>query len=124
MPVDLLRHDRGLVPDQVGNRLDIAVIEDIQIRLHQTVLYNSIYQVDDQLLVNQHAYGIPAAHAPVFTFRKTAGSAIWPLPTLSLRTHLTVRQGISLTSRWVRSAGLSRWLTAREFDSCADAKVH
>jgi hypothetical protein len=29
------------------------------------VLYNSIYCADGQLLVNQHAYGIPAAQAPV-----------------------------------------------------------
>ena len=43
--------------------------ENVQIRLHQTVLYNSIYRADDQLLVNQHAYGIPAAHAPVFCLR-------------------------------------------------------
>jgi len=30
------------------------------------VLYNSIYRADDQLLVNQHTYGILAAQAPVF----------------------------------------------------------
>ena len=29
-----------------------------EIRLHRAVLYNSIYQADDQLLVSQHAYGI------------------------------------------------------------------
>ena len=43
----------------------------VQIRLHKTVLYNSIYRADDQLLVNQHTYGIPAAHAPVFSLRRT-----------------------------------------------------
>jgi hypothetical protein len=43
--------------------------ENVEIRLHKTVLYNSIYRADDQLFVNQHAYGIPAAHAPVFCFR-------------------------------------------------------
>lgn len=37
-----------------------------EIRLHRTVLYNSIYRADDDMLVNQHACGIPAAHAPVF----------------------------------------------------------
>ena len=41
-----------------------------EIRLHQTVLYNSIYRSDDQLFVNQHAYSIPAAHAPVFCFQE------------------------------------------------------
>jgi len=48
----------------------LAAVENIEIRLHQTVLYNSIYRADDRLLVNQHVYGIPAAHAPVFGFRK------------------------------------------------------
>jgi hypothetical protein len=42
---------------------------NVEIRLHKTVLYNSIYQADDQLFVNQHAYGVPAAYAPVFCFR-------------------------------------------------------
>lgn len=49
----------------------VAELENVEIRLHQTVLYNSIYRADDQLLVNQHAYGIPAAHAPVFCLRHT-----------------------------------------------------
>ena len=42
-----------------------------EIRLHRTVLYNSIYRADDDMLVNQHAYGIPAAHAPVFHLHRS-----------------------------------------------------
>jgi transcriptional regulator with XRE-family HTH domain len=44
----------------------LRAVESIEIRLHRTVLYNSIYRADDQLLVNQHAFGIPAAQSPVF----------------------------------------------------------
>jgi transcriptional regulator with XRE-family HTH domain len=40
-------------------------VPGIEIRLHQTVLYNSLYRADDQLLINTHAYGTPAANAPV-----------------------------------------------------------
>jgi hypothetical protein len=29
-----------------------------------------------QLFVNQHSYGIPAAHAPVFSFRETEGDGV------------------------------------------------
>jgi transcriptional regulator with XRE-family HTH domain len=47
-------------------------VENVEIRLHRTVLYNSIYRSDDQLLVNQHVYGIPAAHSPVLALRKSA----------------------------------------------------
>ena len=48
-------------------------VENVEIRLHQTVLYSSIYRADHQLLVNQHTYGIPAAQAPVFCLRDTDG---------------------------------------------------
>jgi hypothetical protein len=47
--------------------------DNVEIRLHQTVLYNSIYRADSQILVNQHAYGLPASHAPVFCFRGSEG---------------------------------------------------
>jgi hypothetical protein len=40
----------------------------VELRLHDTVLYNSMYRADNQLLVNQHVLGIPAAQAPVFHF--------------------------------------------------------
>jgi hypothetical protein len=46
---------------------------NVEIRLHQTALYNSIYRADSQLMVNQHAYGILAAHSPVYCFRKAEG---------------------------------------------------
>jgi hypothetical protein len=51
-------------------------VQNIEIRLHGTVLYNSIYRADEQLLVNQHTYGIPAAQAPVFCLCETDGSEI------------------------------------------------
>lgn len=54
-------------------RATLAQVDRVEIRLHQTVLYNSIYQVDDQLLVNQHTYGVPASHSPVFCFRESDG---------------------------------------------------
>jgi hypothetical protein len=47
----------------------LAEVESIEVRLHQAVLYNSIYRADDQILVNQHVYGVSDAHAPVFTVR-------------------------------------------------------
>jgi hypothetical protein len=47
----------------------LADIKNAEIRLHQTVLYNSIYRADAELLVNSHAYGTPAAQAPVIHLR-------------------------------------------------------
>ena len=58
------------IPAKIRNALTLyrplTTVQNIEIRLHRTVLYNSIYRADDQMLVNQHTYGIPAAHAPVF----------------------------------------------------------
>ncbi len=65
------------MPAKIRNALtlyrSLGVVENIEIRLHGTVLYNSIYRADDQLMVNQHTYGIPAAQAPVFCLCDTGG---------------------------------------------------
>ena len=42
----------------------------VEVRLHRTNLYNSIYQFDDQMLVSLHAYGVPAGHAPLLHLRQ------------------------------------------------------
>jgi transcriptional regulator with XRE-family HTH domain len=51
-------------------------VEGIEFRLHDTILYNSIYRADDQLLVNTHIYGFNAAQAPVLHLRKVAGGGM------------------------------------------------
>lgn len=48
-------------------------IDGIEFRLHRTVLYNSIYRADDQILVNTHIYNFPASQAPVLHLRRVAG---------------------------------------------------
>jgi len=45
--------------------------DHIEIRLHGATLYNSIFRADQQILVNQHAYGVAAAHSPVFCYRES-----------------------------------------------------
>jgi transcriptional regulator with XRE-family HTH domain len=57
----------------------LSAVENIEIRLHRTVLYNSIYRADGELLVNQHSYGIPAAQAPVFCLCDTDGGEMTAL---------------------------------------------
>jgi transcriptional regulator with XRE-family HTH domain len=51
--------------------------DGIELRLHDTVLYNSMYRSDDQLLVNQHAFGIPAARSPVYHYRQLDDSEMF-----------------------------------------------
>jgi hypothetical protein len=47
-----------------------------EVRLHGTVLYNSIYQADDQVLVNTHVHGNVANCAPVLHLRKISGGSM------------------------------------------------
>ena len=72
--------DEGIgdaMPAKIRNALTLyrvaLKVENVEIRLHDTVLYNSLYRADDQLFVNQHAYGLPAAHAPVFCLHPSEG---------------------------------------------------
>jgi transcriptional regulator with XRE-family HTH domain len=49
----------------------------VEVRLHGTTLYNSIYRFDDQLLVNTHTYGAPAAQSPVLHIRHLPGGRLF-----------------------------------------------
>jgi transcriptional regulator with XRE-family HTH domain len=51
-------------------------IDGIEFRLHRTVLYNSIYRADDQLMVNTHIYSFAASQAPVLHLRRVAGGGM------------------------------------------------
>ncbi|MFC0550492.1 XRE family transcriptional regulator [Planotetraspora thailandica] len=69
--------EEGIGPDVMAARIKNALtlyrplqeVEGVEVRLHRTVLYNSLYRADDELLVNVHAYGTPAAQAPVIHLR-------------------------------------------------------
>lgn len=51
-------------------------VEGIEFRLHDTILYNSIYRSDDQVLVNTHIHGFAAAQAPVLHLRGVSGGSM------------------------------------------------
>ena len=48
--------------------------DQVEIRLHDTPLYNSIYRFDDHMLINTHVYGILAAYTPVLRLRRVDGA--------------------------------------------------
>ncbi|WP_018349934.1 helix-turn-helix transcriptional regulator [Longispora albida] len=52
-------------------------VPNIKVMFHDTTLYNSIYWYDDQMLVNTHAFGFPAAHAPVMHLRQLSGGTLF-----------------------------------------------
>ena len=109
-PNALLRGEEEGIGDAMAAKIRNALMlyrplcaaENIEIRLHRTVLYSSIYRADERLLVNQHSYGIPAAQAPVFCLRDTDGgemAALYPMP-WGLGIWVFVR-GSRLWLRWV-----------------------
>jgi transcriptional regulator with XRE-family HTH domain len=63
----------GKIRNAITNYKPLRDVDGIEFRLHDTILYNSIYRADGQLLVNTHIYGIPAAMAPVLHLRQVAG---------------------------------------------------
>jgi hypothetical protein len=52
-------------------------VEGVAIHYHRTTLYNSIYVFDDEMLVNTHVFGFPAAHAPVMHLRRLSGGDLF-----------------------------------------------
>ncbi|MDT0309273.1 helix-turn-helix transcriptional regulator [Streptomyces sp. DSM 44917] len=51
----------------------LAGTPGIELRTHETTLYNSIYRADDQMLVNAHVWGVNAYGAPVWHLRRRDG---------------------------------------------------
>jgi len=47
------------------------------VRLHSTVLYNSLYFGDGEMLVNQHIRGVAAAYAPVLHLTRRVEDGIF-----------------------------------------------
>jgi hypothetical protein len=49
----------------------------VQLRLHDTTLYNSLFRYDGHLLVNTHTYGAPAAQSPVLHIQHVPGGRLF-----------------------------------------------
>ncbi|MEU4417322.1 XRE family transcriptional regulator [Nocardia salmonicida] len=64
----------GTVSARINNALALVKplgdIDGVDLRYHDTTLYNSIFRFDDEMIVNMHAYGLPGAHAPAMHLRQ------------------------------------------------------
>jgi Domain of unknown function (DUF5919) len=74
--------EEGIGPGAIGAKIRnvLALFLPVlrvgaEIRLHDTVPYNSMYRADDDLLVNAHIHGYVATCAPVLRLRKIAGGS-------------------------------------------------
>ncbi|MFE7872916.1 XRE family transcriptional regulator [Micromonospora humida] len=52
-------------------------VQGVNVHFHRTTLYNSIFRFDDEMLVNSHVFGFPAAHTPVMHLRRLAGGDLF-----------------------------------------------
>jgi hypothetical protein len=79
-----LRGEEERIGDGMAARIRLSLIylreaigsPGIELRFHATTLYNSIYRFDDDMLVNAHVYGAPAAHSPVLHLRRLPGGRL------------------------------------------------
>lgn len=55
---------------------ELSTLDSFEMRLHSTILYNSIYRADNDVLVNSHIYGAPATNSPIMHLRGVAGGTI------------------------------------------------
>jgi hypothetical protein len=77
--------DEGIGPETISAKIDHALayfreLRDtagLEVRTHGTVLYNSIYRFDEQMIVNPHVYGKMAAHAPALHLRRLSAGNLF-----------------------------------------------
>src|SRR5262249_25340515 len=77
--------DEGIGPHTISAKIDhalayfrcLADADGVEIRTHDTVLYNSIYRFDDQMIVNPHVYGKMAPHAPALHLRRLSAGTLF-----------------------------------------------
>ena len=51
-------------------------VPGVEIRLHGTTLYTSLFRADSLVLANAHTYGTAAVHAPVLHLQRVAGGRL------------------------------------------------
>lgn len=55
----------------------LVSLDSVELRLHGTILYTSIFRADGELLANPHIYGTPAAAAPVLQVRRSTAATLF-----------------------------------------------
>ena len=77
--------DEGIGPDAIGAKIRnaltfysaLAEAGVVEVRLHDTTLYASLYRADSDMVVNPHIWGLPAAHAPAMQLRRDGDDGVF-----------------------------------------------
>ena len=71
----------GTLPARIQTTLyqirDLHQCENIQIHLHRTPMYNSVFRFDDEMFVTTHLYGLHGSKAPLFHLRRLGAHGIF-----------------------------------------------
>ncbi|TCP47297.1 hypothetical protein EV191_11293 [Tamaricihabitans halophyticus] len=67
----------GRITTALSYTSKLVGVQGIEIRLHDTILYNSIYRSDSTMLVNPHAYGSGAPFNPVMHLQRVPGGRMF-----------------------------------------------
>ena len=81
-------HQRG-VEESIGTSLSgrcaltldrlaaVADMDNVEIRVHGTPLYASIFRIDDTIIANHHIFGSPASDNPAMLLRREDDAELW-----------------------------------------------
>ncbi|HZT64156.1 MAG TPA: hypothetical protein VFA11_00040 [Acidimicrobiales bacterium] len=58
------------IENTIHNYHEVFKLPGVEVRLHDTVLCNSIYRADQEMLVNTHLYGLPGHMTPLLHLRR------------------------------------------------------
>ncbi|MFE0022293.1 DUF5919 domain-containing protein [Amycolatopsis sp. NPDC059021] len=71
----------GTLPARIRNALasyrPLIGVDGVEMRFHNTTLYNSIFRFDDEMIINTHVYGIQGAHAPSLHLRRLSAGDLF-----------------------------------------------
>lgn len=85
--INLRSHEERLGDGTLGARIRYGLVPysplqglpGTEFRFHATTLYSSIFRFDDEMIVNNHVYGVPGAHAPALHLRKLGAGDLFSI---------------------------------------------
>jgi hypothetical protein len=84
----------------------LAGVPGIQFRLQSETLYNSIFAYDDEMLVNQHVYGMYGYMAPILHLRRMEGGDFFDLYVKSFERVWEISSPIEESGFWRQRAAV------------------
>jgi hypothetical protein len=82
----------------------LAGTPGVGFRLHRETLYNSIFVYDDEMLINQHVYGMYGYMAPILHLRRMEGGDFFDMYIRSFERVWDVSSPIEDSNLWRQRA--------------------